>query len=162
MINLCGSWNNVSSDSASTSVIHNCQKKKKKMQHQTAISYAWIYTLVPLFKARISALLNYSLWSLFTKPAEDESGLCSYVIGRRRKKGETQWSGKEEGINKAFSWRENKRNTKTAETKERQCEERRGDALTSRRNAPPPPHSCSVPRNQFQHIKFGLTTIAEL
>lgn len=76
VINLCKSWNNVSSELASMSVISNRQKKTEVLL-QTLISYAWIYTLVAFFKARISTLLNYSLWSLFTKQQKMKDGLCS-------------------------------------------------------------------------------------
>lgn len=127
--------------------------KKTEKLHQAVISYAWIYTVVPL--------LNYSLWSLFTKPVEDESGLCSHVIGRRKVRDTME---RKRGGDKQAFLGEKIRKHKTEERKERRQSEETGRYVDSLQkcntsNATPFLHP---PCNHFQHIKFGLTTIAEL
>lgn len=90
------------------------------------------FTLFLFFKARISTSLNNSLWSLFTKPAEEDSGLCSCAI--RRRKEVIRWSRKGEGM-KLFLERKKKNKSQKRGKKREAIGRDREVTLTHRRNA---------------------------
>lgn len=148
----------MSSELASMSVISKCLKKPG-VPLQTLIPYAWIYTAVP------SKQEYQHYWTIRYDHGLQSSGrwkmaciLC--VIQRRRT--EICSGGKKKGGD-VRDLLEKEENTNKEKREKRENWRRCVDSLlkcysSSSSSITPLHHPC----NHFQHIKFGLTTIAEL